>query len=129
MELTTLFSFLNLFQWLFGGYWIIQGLNGFFHWFAIPFVSTEMDQFISEFSKVRGFMFTIKLIEILAGLLLLTGFARIFSWILFLPLIFGIIILHWNYNPRPAPMILFMSLFFSGLTYLELSNLINFLRL
>lgn len=90
---------------LYGLFWLWSGLNSIFHWQAVPHVSDKMDRFVNACMDTGFIMPTVKLVEILVGILFI--FSLTIAGLLFIsPIVFGVIGLHIVYNKKPIPMIL-----------------------
>lgn len=91
---------LTLYEWIglirvlsrfvLGSYFLFVGVNGVFQFVSWPAPQPDLQKFLSEFNQVKGFMFTVKVGQILLGLSLLLGWALGLSFILLGILIFGI---------------------------------------
>lgn len=92
--------FFRTIEILYGLFWLWSGLNAIFKWQKVPFISIQMDQFTQACYDTKFIMPTVKVVEILAGILFLFSYstAGIF---LMTPLVFGIVGLHFVFNPRP----------------------------
>lgn len=104
------FSLSNVFILIWGAFWLFQGLNGIFHWVPVPFVSDKMNKAVEAFYQIPGFMTSVKLFQVLAGVLCLFPQLHIASWLLLAPILFGINLLHFNFNPKPWGLLLFLNL-------------------
>lgn len=88
-------------QVLYGIFWLYTGLNGFFHWQKIPHISKEIDTINEVFISSGFLMTTVKIVEIIGALTLITGFGSFIGLLLMTPLLWGICGLHLRYNPKP----------------------------
>lgn len=93
-------------RWVFGLQMAFWGLNGFFHWRAIPPSSEGVTRFVDACIETRFIMPTVKIIEIVGGIFLLCKFAVLLNLLIFAPIIFVITLLHLFHNPKPWPVIL-----------------------
>lgn len=67
------------------------GLNGFFHWTPIPPATEAMSRWMRALEETGYLLTVVKLIEIAAGLCLLTGFFVPLAVAVLAPLVFVII--------------------------------------
>lgn len=100
-------------RWIFALQMIFWGLNGFFNWVQIPPSSEGVTRFAQACVDTRFIMPTVKVIEIICGILLLIKFAMILNLMIFAPIIFVITLLHLIHNPKPWPVVLPVSLPFA----------------
>lgn len=101
---------LNIGHITYGLFWIFQGLNGFYHWKKIPFVSHKMDQTITHFYAIPGFMESVKILQIFIGLSLMSIKFAYLGLFLLAPILYGITLLHINFNKKPLPLLLALNL-------------------
>ena len=81
-------------RWIFGAQMVFWGLNGFFHFLAIPPSSDVITRFTEACLETKFIMPTVKVIEVLCGALLILKVAVPISLIFFSPIIFVITLLH-----------------------------------
>lgn len=93
-------------RWVFGFQMVFWGLNGFFKWFTPPSAGPKVDNFVSACIDTRFIMPTVKIMEILFGSFLLTGFMIPLSLLALAPIIFVISGLHFFNNPKPWAVII-----------------------
>ena len=93
-------------RWILGLQFIFWGANGFFHWIAIPPSSDFIQRFGDICIESKFIMPTVKVFEIVFGVLLLTGFATQIALIFLGPIVFVICGLHFFHNPKWIPVIL-----------------------
>ncbi|MDG0815184.1 hypothetical protein [Bdellovibrio svalbardensis] len=93
-------------RWAFGLQMAFWGLNGFFHWVAIPPSGDGVTRFTEACIETRFIMPTVKMIEVVCGLLLLCKFAVLLNLLIFAPIVFVITMLHFFHNPKPWPVVL-----------------------
>lgn len=85
-------------RWVLGLQFIFWGLNGFFHWKAIPPGPKAIEQF-SEACIQSGFIMPlVKVLEIIGGALLLTKYSAGSGLFLLAPIVVIISGLHWVHN-------------------------------
>jgi len=89
-----------IFRWILGGQLLFWGLNSVFHWIAIPPSNKVIEQFTEACFKTKFIMPTVKALEIVGGLLLLSGFYTHLALLALAPLIFVITGLHLFHNKR-----------------------------
>jgi len=77
-------------QYYIGIFFLYFGLNGIFNFQKIPEPSHEMKLFLDHIAHTRFILPTAKLIEVLAGLLMILGTGKLFALIFLLPIVFGI---------------------------------------
>jgi uncharacterized membrane protein YphA (DoxX/SURF4 family) len=110
-------------RWLFGLQFPFWGLNGFFHWKAIPPSGEVIDSFVQACIKTRFIMPVVKWLEIISGILLLVGLCIPLALAMLAPLLFVITFLHVLHNPRwwevivPVCLPYTILLFFHGSTF------------
>lgn len=97
-------------RWIFALQMVFWGLNGFFHWFAIPPSSEAVDRFVKACIDAKFIMPTVKIIEIVCGIFLLCKFAVLLNVLIFAPLVFVITLLHLLHNPKPWAVVVPISL-------------------
>lgn len=88
-------------RWIFAVPMIFWGLNGFFHFLAIPASSPTINKFTEACIEARFIMPTVKIIEIVGGVFLLLNWAVPFTLACFAPIIFVVSGLHLLHNPKP----------------------------
>lgn len=93
------FIFFRSTEIIYGLFWLFSSLNAHFQWKKIPFVSNEMDEFITACHKTKFIMPTVKIVELIVGVLLLFSFTNL-ALVLILPIVYGIIGLHLFFNKK-----------------------------
>lgn len=99
-----LFIFFRTTEVIYGLFWLFSGLNAHFQWKKIPFVSNEMDEFINACYKTKFIMPTVKIVEFIVGVLFLFSCTNL-ALILILPIVYGIIGLHFFFNKKNGVLI------------------------
>lgn len=87
-------------RWALGFQLAFWGLNGFFHWKQIPPSSPAIDKFTAACFESRFIMPTVKIFEIVFGLLLLLDKATPLALVMLAPIVFVITGLHILYNKK-----------------------------
>lgn len=77
-----------------GAIFLIFGLNGFFHFIQMPPLPEQAGAFMGGLAKSGYFFPFLKICEIVAGILLLTGAMVPFALILLAPIIINILLFH-----------------------------------
>lgn len=90
----------RILELLIGAFFTFHGLNGFLHWFAIPGQSPAFERFIQALIEARFIMPVVKVIEIVAGILLVMGFWSLLATAMLAPLVFVIVGAHLILNPE-----------------------------
>jgi uncharacterized membrane protein YphA (DoxX/SURF4 family) len=91
-----------LLRWILGLQFAFWGLNGFFRWLPIPPSSDFINRF-SDLCYESGFILpTVKIFEIVFGLLLLSGSRTLIALIMLGPIVFVISGLHLFHNSRKS---------------------------
>ena len=93
---------------LFGLAFTIFGLNGFLHFMANPPVTAEAGALLGAFAKTEYFFPMVKVIELGAGLMLLTNMYSAFAAILITPILIGITTIHLFLNPAGIPIMILL---------------------
>lgn len=103
--------------------YVFWGLNGFLHFKALPPSDERIQKFVERCYQTPGLMNGVKIIQILAGLLLILD-TQVLAALLFLfPITTVISWLHLRYNKRKAEVLVPLSLPFYILTTLLICNL------
>lgn len=97
-------------RWILGLQMLFWGLNSFFNWKQIPPSAAPIENFVKACIETRFLMPTVKLVEILGGALLLTGYGTLLAEVVLAPLIFVICGLHLRHNPRGWTVVLPLAL-------------------
>lgn len=79
-----------LLQYFIGIFYCYHGLNGFFHFQKLPQVSERMEKFLKNIEETQFILPTVKMIEIISGVMLIANQAPFLAAILLLPIVFGI---------------------------------------
>lgn len=77
-----------------GAIFLVFGLNGFFHFIQMPPLPDQAGAFMGGLAKSGYFFPFLKICEIVAGILLLTGAMVPFALILLAPIIINILLFH-----------------------------------
>lgn len=118
------FIFFRSTEIIYGLFWLFSSLNAHFQWKKIPFVSNEMDEFITACHKTKFIMPTVKIVELIVGVLLLFSFTNL-ALVLILPIVYGIIGLHLFFNKKNGVLIFTILTPFMILFYFKLKELLN----
>lgn len=102
---------------LFGLAFVVFGLNGFFNFMANPPMAPEAGALMGAFAKTGYFFPMIKIVEIVAGALLLSGFFVPFALALIFPILIGITSIHLFLNPGGLPIMIVFHLLHGFLVY------------
>lgn len=97
-------------RWILGLQLIFWGLNGFFNWLKLPPAPPVIEGFITACIESRFIMPTVKVFEIIFGLILLSGEGTPFGLIMLAPIIFVITGLHLIHNKKAWEVLLPISL-------------------
>jgi uncharacterized membrane protein YphA (DoxX/SURF4 family) len=87
-------------RWLLGLQFLFWGLNGFFHWRAVPPSADFIQRFADLCGESKFIMPTVKVFEIIFGALLLSGYSTILALIFLGPIVFVITGLHLLHNRK-----------------------------
>ena len=79
---------------LLGAVFVVFGLNGFFHFIQLPPLPDQASAFMGGLAKAGYFFPFLKICEIVAGVLLLTGAMVPFALILLAPIVINILLFH-----------------------------------
>ncbi len=96
-------------RYLLGLIFLIFGLNGFFNFIPMPPPEGDLLTFFTAF-QVTNFFIILKISEVLAGVLLLSGLYVPFAIALLGPITLHIFVLHLNIAPEGLPMAIFVFL-------------------
>jgi uncharacterized membrane protein YphA (DoxX/SURF4 family) len=102
---------------LFGLGFVIFGLNGFLQFMPNPPMTAEAGALMGAFAKTGYFFPMIKVIELVAGLLLLTNFYAPLATVLIAPVLVGITTIHLFLNPAGIPMMIFLHVLHGIIAY------------
>ena len=106
-------------RWIFGLQMAFWGLNGFFHWVKIPPSSATIEKFTQACIDTGFIMPTVKVLEIVAGLLLIFNFSTALCLAVLAPIMFVITGLHVFHNPKPGAVLLPLVLPYAALWLLD----------
>ena len=81
------------------------GLNGFFAWIQPPDNGESFNRIIGALFEIRGLMTLVKLIQIIAGLLLISQFYAPLGFLMLIPIAVGIFLLQ-AFHARSSMMVL-----------------------
>ncbi|RYZ86320.1 MAG: hypothetical protein EOP06_14700 [Proteobacteria bacterium] len=87
-------------RWALGLQFLFWGLNGFFNFVSIPPSADFIDRFVRICIEAKFIMPAVKLLEIVFGFLLLTGYGTLVSLIFLGPTVFIITGLHFFWNAQ-----------------------------
>ena len=73
---------------------VVFGLNGFFHFIPNPEASEPMTAFMTALGETGYFMVVVKLVEVISGLMILTGRFLPLGLILLAPVSVNILLVH-----------------------------------
>jgi hypothetical protein len=121
------FWFELILRWIFAGQMVFWGLNGFFQWLAPPPSDARIVAFTQACIDAKFVMPTVKLMEVIAGALLLCNCFSAAALLMLAPLIFVISGLHLMFNPRPWSVLLPISLPYVILLFLSRDILVRLL--
>ena len=76
---------------LVGANFLVFGLNGFFHWFPIPPAAPRMAAFVKALDQTGYLLTVVKILEILAGALILAGIFLPLALTLLAPIVFVLV--------------------------------------
>lgn len=102
---------------LFGLGFLVFGLNGFLQFMQNPPMTPEAGALMGAFAKTGYFFPMIKIVEIIAGLLILSGFYLPFALVFIFPVLVGITTIHLFLNPAGIPMMIFLHALHGFLVY------------
>lgn len=88
-------------RWIFAGQMLFWGLNGFFHFLALPPSDPVINRFTESCIETRFIMPTVKILEVVGGFFLLLNIAVPLVLVLFAPVVFVITGLHLIHNKKP----------------------------
>lgn len=93
-----------------GAYFLFFGINGFLNWIKIPKPNPRMFEFISAIDRAQFILPIVKVIEIVAGALLISGYAVNLAIFLLLPISLVIILSQLFLNrPKGLDVVLFIT--------------------
>jgi len=87
-------------RWALGLQLLFWGLNGFFKWKAIPPSADFIDRFTDICIQSKFIMPSVKIIEIVFGFILLTGYGTLLALVFLGPIVFLITGLHFFHNKK-----------------------------
>lgn len=93
---------------LLGLVFVVFGLNGFFHFIPTPEMTEAAGSLMGALVATGYFMMVVKLVEVLAGLMILTGRFLPLGLILLAPVSVHILLLHVFLDPKGLPMAIFI---------------------
>ena len=115
-------------RWIFAGQMLFWGLNGYFDWIKIPPASETMTRFTEACIETKFIMSTVKLIEILGGILLLLNFTTALVLMAFAPILFVITGLQLLHNPKPGPVLATITLPYLLLVFFHHESLLRIIH-
>lgn len=107
---------------LFGLAFLVFGLNGFLNFMPNPPMTPEAGALLGAFAKTGYFFPLVKLVEIIAGALILFGLFTPFALALIFPILIGITSIHLFLNPAGLPIMIFFHLLHSFLVHGHWAN-------
>ncbi|MGB5285205.1 MAG: DoxX family protein [Polyangiales bacterium] len=87
---------------------VVFGLNGFFHFIPTPEMAEAAGSLMGALVATGYFMMVVKLVEVLAGLMILTGRFLPLGLILLAPVSVHILLFHVFLDPKSLPMAIFI---------------------
>ncbi len=87
---------------------VVFGLNGFFHFIPTPEMAEAAGSLMGALVATGYFMIVVKLVEVLAGLMILTGRFLPLGLILLAPVSVHILLFHVFLDPKSLPMAIFI---------------------
>lgn len=97
--------FLNFLSYFLGIQLIFWGLNGFFNWISPPPSGPVFERFVKACYEVRFIMPTVKIFELMGGVLLMFSMTQEMGLQLLAPIIFVITGLQIFHHPKPWPVL------------------------
>ena len=93
-------AFLRIIEILAGFYYFVFGVDGFFKKIPLPVPSENAQQFLAAIEKTKYILFTVKLVEIIVGIMWVLGYKSGLAWLLFTPIWFNILGYHFLINKK-----------------------------
>ncbi len=87
---------------------VVFGLNGFFHFIPTPEMAEAAGSLMGALVATGYFMMVVKLVEVLAGLMILTGRFLPLGLIILAPVSVQILLFHVFLDPKGLPMAIFI---------------------
>lgn len=87
-------------QYVFGAWWLYSGLNPWFHFFEQPYGDTAIAIEYTRALENSGLLHIVKVMEVIQGVMILTGFMMPLAVATALPL--SVMIAHWNFILTPG---------------------------
>jgi putative oxidoreductase len=108
-------------RYLFGALWLVFGLNFFFQFLPMPPPKPEMAGFFGALVSTGYFLQFVKIVEVLAGVLLLANLFVPLTLVVLASVTINIILLHAFLDPSGLPMGIFMAAIhiFLGICYMD----------
>lgn len=97
-------------RWILGLQLIFWGLNGFFNWKQIPPSDPRIERFVQACIEIRFLMPTVKCLEIIFGVILLTGYGTVLALVGIAPILFVICGLHILFNKHSGRVVMPLAL-------------------
>lgn len=115
--------FWQLLEITIGIQFLFWGLNGFFHWIKPPQNDQVFTEFILACFQVRYLMTSVKIFQIVGGLLIASQYKPTWGFLILSPIAFGITLLQVFHAKNPWPVLApltipFFIIFFSKLAVL-----------
>ena len=95
---------------IFGLAFFIFGINGFLNFMPTPPMTTEAGTLLEALGATGYFFPMIKIIEMVAGILLIANYLAPFAVVLITPILIGITTIHLFLNPAGIPMMIVLHL-------------------
>jgi len=97
-------------RWILGLIFLVFGLNGFLHFIPMMPMNEGMTAYLMGLMGTGYFFPVLKIVEICAGLMLLTNFWAVFGLLLLCPVVVHIFLAHMLLDMGGLPMALVISL-------------------
>lgn len=94
------FEISSIYLFSYGTYWLYIGLNGVFNFFPPPMGTARFSAVIAQLHEMRFILPTVKIAEIVIGLMLLTSYKPKLALLLLAPILFGILFLQLLFNKK-----------------------------
>lgn len=115
--------FWQILEVIIGIQFLFWGLNGFFNWIKPPENDEAFTNFILAAYQIRFLMPSIKLLQILGGLLLAAQITPTWGVLILTPIVFGITLLQVFHAKKPWPVLAMISIPFLCILLIKLVNL------
>lgn len=115
--------FWQILEVIIGIQFLFWGLNGFFNWIKPPENDEAFTKFILAAYQIRFLMPSIKLLQILGGLLMASQIKPTWGVLILTPIVFGITLLQVFHAKKPWPVLAMISIPFLCILLIKLVNL------